>query len=390
MLRKGHFLFRSKVEKIMEQAKSNKTVRKYWSVQTGREQYVAGMLLSSVGDALGYKNGKWEFCQSGERIHQELKELGGVKNIHVCLPEWIVSDDTVMHLATADALIRNKNCLTKGNLYSLLAEEYKICMNDMEDRAPGVTCEEMVEKLRPLEEGGYRIPFNPKGGGCGAAMRSMCIGLRYPRFADIEDLIEVSVESGRMTHHHPTGYLGSLASALFTSYAVRKKPVREWGAGLLECLELAKTYVMSCKGIYVDENIKSWGYFENKWKGYLRLRNILDGKNEPSFPADFDKVMKRDQFYTMMSYDNWGGASGHDAPMIAYDAILACSGDWSELCDRAMFHGGDSDSTGAIAGCLFGVLYGLDNVPKCNYKHVEYRERIEKVADELYDLAMTK
>ena len=364
--------------------------RTLWPVQTGKEKYIAGMLLSAVGDALGYRKGKWEFCTDGVKIHSELKELGGLKQINVSLPDWPVSDDTVMHLATADALVRNKTCQDKENLYSLLAEDYKHCLTDMDNRSPGETCVDMAKQLKPHKEAGYRIPYNPKGGGCGAAMRSMCIGLRYPRPADIEDLIEVSVESGRMTHHHPTGYLGSLASALFTSYAVQRKPLHEWGSGLINCLHLAKQYISSCKGIFVEENVKNWGYFESKWASYLRLRNIDDGKNKPHFPTDFDKVSKRDQFYTMMSFDKCGGASGHDAPMIAYDALLACNGNWEDLCDRAMFHGGDSDSTGAIAGCLFGVLYGLGHVPKCNYKHVEYRDRIEKVAVELYDLAVAR
>lgn len=35
---------------------------------------------------------------------QELKELGGLKNIRVELPDWPVSDDTVLHLATAEGL----------------------------------------------------------------------------------------------------------------------------------------------------------------------------------------------------------------------------------------------------------------------------------------------
>lgn len=35
---------------------------------------------------------------------QELKDLGGLKNIKVELPDWPVSDDTVLHLATAEGL----------------------------------------------------------------------------------------------------------------------------------------------------------------------------------------------------------------------------------------------------------------------------------------------
>lgn len=44
-------------------------------------RYVASMLLHAVGDAMGYKNGNWEFKFSGVDIHEELAELGGVANL---------------------------------------------------------------------------------------------------------------------------------------------------------------------------------------------------------------------------------------------------------------------------------------------------------------------
>lgn len=46
------------------------------------------------------------------------------------------------------------------------------------------------------------------------------------------------------------------------------------------------------------------------------------------------------QTYKKWSSEGRGGRRGHDAPMIAYDALLAAGSDWTELCQRAMFHGG--------------------------------------------------
>lgn len=46
-------------------------------------RYEAAMVLSGAGDALGYKNGSWEFCHKGKEILKELKSLGGIEALNV-------------------------------------------------------------------------------------------------------------------------------------------------------------------------------------------------------------------------------------------------------------------------------------------------------------------
>ena len=365
-----------------------------------RERFEASMVLAGVGDALGYKNGSWEFCRSGERIHAEAERLGGVGSIRVDKKDWMVSDDTVMHIATAEALL-TKWADDYEALFTALAQQYKECMHDMAGRAPGLTCSSSAHMLKPNVKRGYVIPFDPRGGGCGAAMRAAPIGLYFSKPEQIEELVKVAVESGRMTHNHPTGYLGSLAVALFVSYSVQKKPLREWGAGLMETLDKAKEYVMENSPARDKEaHREAWSYFEQHWRKYLTTRGLLDGQSDPVFTDhNTESVKARDAFYKSLSFSGTGGASGHDAPMIAYEALLNVykpidppMGDvevkerqWFELCERSMLHGGDSDSTGIIAAACWGAMEGYAGVPKGHYKELEYRDRLKKLAKKLFD-----
>ncbi|KAI5618073.1 ADP-ribosylarginine hydrolase [Silurus asotus] len=342
--------------------------------------YKAGMVLSGVGDALGFR---WEFVYSGPRIQKEVQSLGGLENIKVSLPKWRVSDDTVLHLATAEALITGKE---DEELLHEVVYHYKKAMKDMDERSPGMSTIQGVDCLKPGSPEGYRIPYERTSGGCGAAMRAMCIGLRYPRPDQLSSLVTVAIETGRMTHTHPTGFLGGVASALFAAYAIQRRPITTWGMGLLkEACPIAKDFVRSA-GYAVHETERDWEYFPKKWTEYLEKRGLSSGTGPVIFPEPYGPK-ERDEAYKSFSFSGWGGSSGHDAPMIALDALLGAGSNWEELMSRAGFHGGDSDSTAVIACCCWGLMYGLKGVPKCNYANLEYRDRLEKSAEKLYALS---
>ena len=63
-----------------EVTKENKLVKE--GPQGWLERYKAAMVLGGAGDALGYHKGIWEFEFDGNKIHKELKEMGGIENIH--------------------------------------------------------------------------------------------------------------------------------------------------------------------------------------------------------------------------------------------------------------------------------------------------------------------
>ena len=84
---------------------------------------------------------------------------------------------------------------------------------------------------------------------------------------------------------------------------------------LLDTLPKALDYVEKSGRDY-EEAKQNWDYFKKAWETYVADRKIQDGKSDPVFPLKYG-VAERDAFYKQVSWDGWGGSSGHDAPMIA-------------------------------------------------------------------------
>ncbi|XP_071345039.1 inactive ADP-ribosyltransferase arh2 isoform X1 [Trachinotus anak] len=352
------------------------------------EKFKAAMVLGAVGDALGYRKGRWEGYTSGKKIQEELASLGGLGALKLDPDNWPLSDATLMHMTTAEALITDYWCLE--DLYRELVRLYVEAMVSLQGRAPDPATVEGCVHLKPHNFLlAWHTPFNEKGSGFGAAAKAMCVGMRYWQPERLDNLVEVSIEIGRMTHNHPTGFLGSMTTALFASFAIQGKPLVAWGRELMKVIPRAEEY---CKKTirHMAEYQENWFYFEAKWQFYLEEREIdKEGQNKPLFADRYD-AEETDKMYKRWSSEGRAGRRGHDAPMIAYDALLAAGSDWTELCKRAMFHGGESEATGLIAGCLYGLMHGLSQVPPGLCQDLDKRERLEELGEALYKAASTE
>lgn len=229
------------------------------------DNYKAVMLLAAVGDAMGYRNGSWEFQTSGQIIHKEMMEMTnnrGPLELTIDL-SWRYSDDTVMHIATAIALSSCKKSTSTDDIARKIAIEYKKCWSRMSGRAPGKTTGKAIQILNEDGSNWNKMPFMDRAAGCGGSMRSACIGLV---FDNIDKVVEVSLEAGRLTHHNPIGYLGSVVSACFTFYAINGVEPERWGALLFtEVFPKALNYVKAT-GRELKQNLgEQWKFFEKAW-----------------------------------------------------------------------------------------------------------------------------
>ncbi|XP_056620435.1 inactive ADP-ribosyltransferase arh2 isoform X1 [Triplophysa dalaica] len=351
------------------------------------EKFQAAMILAGVGDALGYGKGRWQNCISGTRIQKELADLGGLAALKLDTDKWPLSDGALMLMTTAQALVADYWCLE--DLYRDLVRLYVEAMICLQGRAPDPSTVEGCVNLKPNNFLlAWHTPYNEKGSGHGAASKAMCVGMRYWQPERLENLVEVSIETGRMTHNHPIGFLGSLCTALFASYAVQGKPLVNWARDLMTVIPKAEEH---CRKTirHMAEYHETWFYFEAKWQFYLEERGLEDPQSKPVFPDRYD-AEETDKMYKRWSSEGCPGRRGHDAPMIAYDALLAAGSDWEELCKRAMFHGGESSATGLIAGCLYGLMYGLSQVSAGLYQNLDKRDKLEDLGAQLYRSSSTE
>lgn len=332
---------------------------------------VRGCLVGgAVGDALGYPV---EFIYS----HAEIVALygdDGIKEFDIEAPytEAQVSDDTQMTLYTAEGLLeaeRNGKPIVTAVTDAYLAwygrqagkkvemaydsELYNI-KEINESRAPGNTC---MSALLAIKSG--RKPSNASKG-CGGVMRVAPVGIFGMRHGwDLDRTARVAGEIAEITHLHPLSTYSSAALAVLVRLCLEAENMDK--DQFKEAVEKSLTVV---RDVYGDAD-PSMDYFMNL------VRKAMD----------FEKSPLPD--WKIIEDELGGGWVAEETLAIALFSVLRHYGDFTGCMLCSVNHGGDSDSTGAVAGNLIGAIIGYDAIPAGFTGKLQSLQLILSMADRL-------
>ena len=237
--------------------------------------------------------------------------------------------------------------------------------------------------LNYLKKG--KIIYTDNAGGSGASMRTSPIGLLYNKPENLNQLISKSIESSRLTHNYPLGFLGGLVTVLFTSYAIQK-PILEWCDSLLELNEsnIIDKYIETTD--IKEKYQKDKDHFWDKWYEYRekRLNNTTENVLNIEIINELVKKEYSPQVFgkNVTNYSKWGG-NGCDSVIVAYDALLLSKGSWDSLVFTAALHFGDNDTTGIIAGAWYGAYYGFNGLEKNKMEGLEFYHKLKEISDKI-------
>lgn len=359
--------------------------------QNKKDKIRGAILLSMIGDMIGFANGYNEFNNNTfftqDNFGDTYRDDGAnYSNLMVFdfmynggfsshpKPLWTVSDDSIMLFANGNALVKWKKDSDKSikNLINHIKLQYieiikdRISLENFEKLYnAGLTTVRNLKKIKNGDD--YNLfPYDDKAGGSGGTMRAGIFGIIFNKESDKLKLIESTIESTLLTHPNAIAFLGSVAIALFASYAMQGNKITKWCIDMLEIMEsnIIDNYISEHHQELFPFYERDKKIFINKWKDYIE-----DKFDEHLFVYKKSMMMKfpskRTLYYDKFSSrkkDIYPGAGGDDSTIIAYDCLIDSDGIWDKIVIYSMLHVGDSDTTGSICAFLYGLYYGTSNV----------------------------
>ena len=329
----------------------------------------------AIGDAFGYPV---EFVNSFEAIRARYGEDGIVKYdlsypwLEDKFDKALVSDDTQMTLYTAEGLLeaeRNGKPLlpTICNAYLAwcghqIGKNFRISYDSKlsfidelnQRRAPGNTC---MSALLSIHNG--KEPVNASKG-CGGVMRVAPIGI-YGASHDwpLGKTADIAGKVAELTHLHPLSTYSSAAFAVIVQLCITTDDITT---------EIFKSIVNRSMEIIATVYGESAPAMDD-----LRRLVVKAIRMEDNLLQDWEIIENR----------LGGGWVAEETLAIAVFSVIRHINDFNACMICAVNHGGDSDSTGAVAGSIIGAILGYDAIPDKFTKDIQLKDLLLSIADSL-------
>jgi len=282
-------------------------------------KFIDSIIGHAVGDAMGVPT---EFCIREYLLKNPVKEMIGSDKTGQPAGSW--SDDTSMEIATIDSFIQNKEFN-----YDDIMHKWEEWINEAKYTANNDTFDVGRTCLRAIRN--HSLGTEPlkcgidgeQSNGNGSLMRILPVALySYYRKLDVNEIIKLTNELSSLTHKHDISKLGCYIYVRYIMFLLD-------GKNKNEAYELIKTLDYST----YDE------YAISKYERIL--------KNDIA-SYTIDNILSTGYVVDTLECSLW---------------ILLNANSYKETIIATTNIGNDTDTIGAIAGSMAGIIYGYDSIP---------------------------
>ena len=209
--------------------------------------------------------------------------------------------------------------------------------------------------------------------GCGANMRVQPVGLLSDKHGfSVKKRAKLAQLQAAITHGHPT----ALAASELTAHAIHLLIA---GLDPEDLPTRLAQHVEQQRGVYYDDTL---GELFEKAGASSGAAYINRGWNEVGRSIEkLAKALKTPDRDSDPGLSTGHGWTAEEALATALHCFLLYVDDPVLAIRRAAATGGDSDSIACIAGSLAGAYHGNDAWPEAWRDRIEYKDRIQKLAD---------
>lgn len=333
------------------------------------------LIGGAVGDALGYPV---EFINSFNEICDNYGKEGiteydiSYSDTYGETDSALISDDTQMTLYTAEGLLEAQKSglpIVTNVREAYLAWfahqagrkvniEYDSELSKIVElnkrRAPGNTC---MSALMSLSIG--RKPYN-NSKGCGGIMRVSPIGIYGAVHGWKPDTTaKIAGDIAELTHLHTLSTYASAALAVIVQLCITEDSV-----DVDRFIEIINEAIGVLKSVYGDSV-----------PAIYLLDSIICKALELADRPLHDWEIIEDKI--------GGGWVAEETLAIALFCVLRHINDFNACLKSAVNHGGDSDSTGAVAGNIIGAILGYSKIPEKFLTNLQFHDLILEMANRL-------